>query len=167
MTKQFEATRIRLCQIDMNCVMSFCVFLWNLFSYLFIYFSSIIAWFDMNLSIWIAGDIKMWYFTLDKCMNTIIDSPALTIFVSYAPSDWRVSGSLSNKVFFFSFWSTKSFSFVKEKIYSLCSWTNLIILRVQKSHKGKFSCDIYIFLVRMSRNCSLAGTLTRYSFNFT
>ena len=62
MTKHFEATPVGLCQIDRGSVMGFrvffCFFLNNLFSYLFISFSSITTRFEMNLSIWVAGDIK-------------------------------------------------------------------------------------------------------------
>ena len=36
--------------------------------------------------------------------------------------------------------------FVKEKINTLCSRTDLIILRGHKLHVGKFLCDIYILL---------------------
>ena len=71
MTKQFEATLIRMCQIDSECVMSFRAFFNNPFSYLFISFSSIIAWFEMDLLIWVAGNIKIWYFTL---MNALTPS---------------------------------------------------------------------------------------------
>ena len=51
------------------------------------------------------------------------------------------------KVFFFSFCSTNSFSFVKEKIYTLCSRTDLIILRGQKSHVDQqiFMRHLYFF----------------------
>ena len=64
MTKQFQVTLIRLCQIDRDCVMGFRIFFSDLFSYLFISFGSRIACFELNLSIWEAGDIKI-YFTLD------------------------------------------------------------------------------------------------------
>ena len=43
----------------------------------------------------------------------------------------------------------------KIKIHTLCSRTDLMILRGQKSHVGKFLCDIYIFEARMSRNAAL------------
>ena len=48
--------------------------------------------------------------------------------------------------------------FVNDKIYTLCSKTDLIILRGQKSHVKKFLCDIYIFSQNFA-NRSLTGTL--------
>ena len=54
--------------------------LWLWYGFSFISFSSIIAWFEMNLSIWVVVDIKIWYFTLDKWINNfLIDSPAWKI----------------------------------------------------------------------------------------
>ena len=121
----------------------------------------------MNLSNWVAEDIKIWYFTQDKWIHTfIIDLPARKI-VSPC-QDLSVTPNLNNMFWevyltrfsFFSFWSTNSFLFVKKKIYTLCSRTDLIILRGQKLHVGKFLCDIciffFFFFVRMSQNRSLA-----------
>ena len=56
---------------------------------------------------------------------------------------------------------------MKEKIYTLCSRADLIILRGQKSHVGKFLCDIYtcIFIARMLRKCGLAGTVITKSYS--
>ena len=59
MMKQFEVTLIRLCQIDSDCVMGFRIFFSDLFSYLFISFGNHIACFELNLSIWEAGDTNI------------------------------------------------------------------------------------------------------------
>ena len=75
MEKQFEATPISLYQIDRGCVMGFSCFFSNLFSCLFIFFSIIITWFEITLSIWISGDIKAWYFTRDQSIT-----PPLLLF---------------------------------------------------------------------------------------
>ena len=67
---------------------------------------------------------------------------------------------MTNQVFFFfSFWNTNSFSFVKEKIYTLCSRTDFRIVGGQKSLVNKFLCDIFIFFARMSQNHGFAEPL--------
>ena len=52
--------------------MGFRVFFPDQFSYFFIPFSISIAWFEMNLSSGVAGDIKTCYSTQIESINTFI-----------------------------------------------------------------------------------------------